>query len=204
MSIPSHRSPLHEETAVVLIDAQASFLGAMAGDSEPLLLRLERLLMLADWLELPTIATLERPVDAKGHLPDRLQVRTPNAIGIHEKSTFDLTREPVITDAVRATRRGTVVVAGGETDVCVLQSVLGLLELGYRVYVLEDCLFSSEPDTEFAVQRMRQAGALPSSFKSFAYELTGTVDRTAWPRAWQDALKERDLFPDPETLPPRG
>ncbi len=187
-----------------MIDAQTSFLASMAGESEPLLQRLERLLMLADWLALPVIATIERPVESKGHLPDRLQVRTPNDVQIFEKSSFDLCGEQPIADALKATGRGAVAVAGGETDVCVLQSVLGLIGRGYRVYLLEDCLFSSEPDTGFAVARMRAAGALPSSFKSFAYELTGTVDRTAWPRSWRDKLAERDLFPDPETLPPRS
>ena len=169
--------------AVAVIDAQTSFLASMSGESEPLLQRLERLLMVADWLDLPTIATIERPVEAKGHLPDRLQVRTPNTTGIFEKSTFDLTRESEIARALAETQRRTIAIAGGETDVCVLQSVLGLIDLGYRVYMLEDCLFSSEPDTDAALARMRQAGALPSSFKSWAYELTGTVDRTTWPQS---------------------
>ena len=56
------------DTAVLLIDAQESFLRAMHGSPEPLLLRLERLLRFARLLDLPVIATLERPLDEKGAL----------------------------------------------------------------------------------------------------------------------------------------
>lgn len=42
-------------------------------------------------------------------------------------------------------RRGTdtVIVTGGETDVCVLAAVLGAVDRGYRVVVGKDCLCSS-------------------------------------------------------------
>ncbi|MHC4955718.1 MAG: hypothetical protein ACYTGZ_17845, partial [Planctomycetota bacterium] len=64
--------PLHEDTAILLIDAQASFVSKMHGAPEPLLMRLERLLRFARLLDLPVITTVERPVGEKGGLPERL------------------------------------------------------------------------------------------------------------------------------------
>ena len=44
----------------------------------------------------------------------------------------------------------TVVLSGGETDVCVLAAALGAIDLGYRVVVLRDAVCSSADDTHNA------------------------------------------------------
>lgn len=45
---------------------------------------------------------------------------------------------------------GTVVMTGGETDVCVLSAALGAIDLGYRVVVLRDAVCSGADDTHDA------------------------------------------------------
>lgn len=42
---------------------------------------------------------------------------------------------------------GTLVVSGGETDVCVLATVLGAVDLGYRVIVVRDAICSASDQT---------------------------------------------------------
>ncbi|MFQ5844329.1 MAG: isochorismatase family protein [Planctomycetota bacterium] len=191
---------LHRDTAVLLVDAQTYFLERMHGAKEPVLARLERLLMLCDMLDLPVIATLEEPVETKGGLPERLQSAMPAGARCFVKASFDsLADEPVRT-ALAGLGRRHVAVAGAETDVCVLQSVLALLATDYRVFLLEDCLFSSEADPRPTLERMVRAGAAPCTFKTLAYELTGTVDSRRWPGAWRE---RSHLFPPPEELPPR-
>ncbi|MBW9118093.1 cysteine hydrolase [Rhizobium cauense] len=44
----------------------------------------------------------------------------------------------------------TLVITGGETDVCVLAAVLGAVDLGYRVKVVKDALCSGDDDTRDA------------------------------------------------------
>lgn len=53
----------------------------------------------------------------------------------------------------RLKRRGvdTLVVTGGETDVCVLATVLGAVDRGYRVVVVEDALCSASDETHDAL-----------------------------------------------------
>ena len=186
---------------VLLIDVQPFFLeGWMAGSFEPFMTRIEHLLGVASAYQLPTIATFEQPVEKKGCLPDRLTPWFPRDARKLTKQTFDCTGEPEIRDAIASLGVTQFAVAGGETDVCVLQSVLGVLELGYEVFLLEDALFSEEPNTGPALRRMEQAGAIPSTVKILEYELRRS---TAAPRT--AVLLEQmgiDLpFVDPEDLP---
>ncbi len=45
----------------------------------------------------------------------------------------------------------TLIVSGGETDVCVLSTVLGAVDLGYRVVLATDALCSSSDETHDAL-----------------------------------------------------
>lgn len=46
----------------------------------------------------------------------------------------------------------TLIVSGGETDVCVLATVLGTIDFGYRVIIAEDALCSSSDEAHDALQ----------------------------------------------------
>jgi nicotinamidase-related amidase len=189
------------DLAIVVIDVQPYFLdGWMAGDVEPLLARLEFLFALATVYDLPLLATFEQPIETKGWLPERLEPFFPTH-GVKEtKETFNCCGEPTIQAAIAALGRNQIAVAGGETDVCVLQSVLGLIEAAKQVFLLEDVLFSSEPHVGPAVRRMEAAGAIPATVKILNFELRRSV---AAPRA--EAVycppSGAPALPAPEELP---
>lgn len=195
------RIPRLARPAVVLIDAQPGFLVTMAGRREALELRLERLLVLADALDLPTLATFEEP-HANGWLTTACEKVWPLRGKRMEKRSFDCCREEAIRPAIAALGREQLLVAGAETDVCVLQSTLSLLEQGYQVFLLEDCVFSSEPHPEPALRRMEAAGAVPITLKTAVYELKREVGEPSDPAAgvgdWE-ALMRR--LGDPEAWP---
>ena len=48
----------------------------------------------------------------------------------------------------------TVVITGGETDVCVLATTLGAIDLGYRVVLLTDAVCSGADDTHDASMKL--------------------------------------------------
>jgi nicotinamidase-related amidase len=191
-----------DDLAIVVIDVQPYFLeGWMAGELEPLLARLEFLLALSSVYDIPLLATFEQPIEKKGWLPERLELFFPGHGERHTKQTFNCCGEPSIVAAIEALGRSQIAVAGGETDVCVLQSVLGLIDLGKQVFLLEDVLFSSEPSVGPAIRRMEEAGAIPSTVKTLNYELRRSV---AASRA--EAIFPRThpglVLPEPERLPP--
>lgn len=74
--------------------------------------------------------------------------------------------------AVQATRRQKIVIAGLWTCACVNFPVLDMLREGYETYVVADACGDTSPEAhERAMQRMVQAGAVPITALQFAFEL---------------------------------
>jgi nicotinamidase-related amidase len=97
---------------------------------------------------------------------------------------FGLADDPLAGAAVRDTGRGTVVLTGLETDVCVAHSALGLLDSGHRVVVVEDAVGSPGAAHGAGLERMRRAGVVSVVTKQLHYEWMRTVARS---RAFTDA-----------------
>jgi nicotinamidase-related amidase len=130
---------------------------------------------LLDYFRVPIVVTLERPIDQKGSSPKVIKKHLSDLTETFEKDFFDLTREKKIRDYLRRLKKKQIIVAGCETDVCVLQSCLGLLNLGYEVYVVEELLFSSSRNVDSAIARMKTEGAIFLTYKSLYYELIQAV-----------------------------
>jgi nicotinamidase-related amidase len=166
-----------ESCAGAIVDVQDFFLSQLGGRAARS--RMERnivnLARLLDYFRIPMIATLERPVHRKGALPVALKNQLGEA-KLFEKDFFDLTKEKKIRDHLARLKKKQMIVAGCETDVCVLQSCLGLIDLGYDLFVVEDLIFSSARNVEAALVRMRAEGAVFLTYKTLYYELIQTVD----------------------------
>lgn len=74
------------------------------------------------------------------------------------KMCFDALRAPEFPTDLLDGR--TVIVAGCEAHVCVLQTALGLIDRGGKAYVVADAIGSRRPDSkETAIRRMERHGA---------------------------------------------
>lgn len=108
---------------------------------------------------LPVLAT-EQYSKGLGPTVARLRCRLDSG-GIIEKTAFGAPREAPFRAALAQRRIGELVVAGTEAHVCVLQSVLCLLDQGYRVSLVSDAVASRIPlNREAALRRMAAAGAV--------------------------------------------
>jgi len=167
-----------DECFGAIIDVQEFFLSQL-GDRrvrsriEVNTINLARLL---GYFHIPLVVTLERPVYYKGQLPKALKRQLGDRAELLEKDFFDLTKERKIKTYLSRLKKKQAIVAGCETDVCVLQSCLGLLELGYEVFVVEDLLFSGARNVAAAIARMQSEGAVFLTYKSLYYELIAAVE----------------------------
>ena len=165
-----------DDCALVLVDVQEGFLARVPDEvSAGVVGRIAFLVHAAGFCGIPVVATVETPADWGG-LPTELT----SAIGhapVIDKVVFGLADDPAAGPAVRALRRGTIVLVGLETDVCVAQSALGLLDQGLRVVVVEDAVATPGGD-EPGLERMRRAGVTSIVTKQLHYEWMRTVERS--------------------------
>jgi nicotinamidase-related amidase len=186
-----------ERCCGALIDVQRSFLSQVDKRRRSrLITNTKNFVRLLAYFQVPLVVTLERPLDRKGNLPKEIAEHLGAGAEIHEKDFFDLTREQTIVRRLARLKKRQVIVAGCETDVCVLQSCLGLLRLGYDVFVVDELLFSSSRDVGAAVARMEAAGAVFLTYKTLFYEL---VERVEDSRHAREAMAR--FGPFPEDLP---
>jgi nicotinamidase-related amidase len=160
-----------------IIDVQPFFLAQLNKRlASKIRTNLKNFARLLGYFRIPIVATIERPVEFKGPLPKDIERHLGKSAEIFEKNFYDLTKDTKIRNHLRRLKRKQVIVAGCETDVCVLQSCLGLLDLDYEVYVVEELLFSSARNVDSAIARMKAAGAAFLTYKTLYYELTEAVD----------------------------
>lgn len=162
-----------EETVLVMIDFQERLMPAMK-DHDELEDAIVKLVRGVRVLDVPIIVTQQY---TKGLGPtvkpiaDALGDFTPI-----EKTDFSAAAELDFLEMLNASKKTTVVLCGIETHVCVAQTALILLELGYDVFLVEDCVSSrSKSDKKSAIGRMIQAGARPVTVEGVLFELLGTA-----------------------------
>jgi nicotinamidase-related amidase len=137
-----------------------------------------------------TVANTRRLIDAAAHVGVPHLFTEQNAKGLgptvpdlapHEpslvihKMTFDAVRTPGFLE--RLPTEAAIVVAGCEAHVCVLQTVLGLLEMGRRVFVVRDALGSRRAESkETALRRMERHGAEVVTTEMVVFEWLGSAE----------------------------
>ncbi len=171
----SHSLLEADDSVLIVIDIQNAFLDKLPlQESERLLSRACWLIAVAQWKQIPIVVTAEEI--HKQPLAPKLVQSLPAGAPLFDKASFGLARQPDILAAVGQTGRKTTVLIGLETDVCVAQSAIGLIEQGYRVAVVADATGTPAHGQEIGLNRMRNAGAVIVSTKGLFYEWMRTVE----------------------------
>ncbi|MFL5803428.1 MAG: isochorismatase family protein [Roseiflexaceae bacterium] len=165
-----------DDSALIVIDVQARFLAKLPPDeSRALNQRICWLIGVARWLRVPLVVTAE-DIPNLGGVDPQIARALPADAQVHNKLIFGLAGDPVILGALEQTGRRTTILVGLETDVCVAQSALGLLERGYWVAAVADATGSPGTAHAFGIERMRDSGVIISSIKGLFYEWVRTVE----------------------------
>ena len=131
-----------------------------------------RLLQAAELLGIPALFTEQNAAGLGGTVAE-LVPSDPDHVA--HKMTFDACRAPGFLD--RLAGRADLVVAGCETHVCVLQTVLGLLDAGRRVYLVRDAVGSRRAESkETAIRRMERHGAEIVTTEMVVFEWLGSAE----------------------------
>jgi len=163
------------DSVLIVIDIQDSFLTRYGSKvSKPVVEKTVWVIKLAQVLAVPIVAMAE-DIDRSGNLNQSILDALGENITVYDKHSFGLAGQPEILTEIESTGRKTAILVGMETDVCVAQSALGLMEKGFQVAVLKDVVATTTGDEDIGIDRMRQAGAVISSVKAITYEWLRTV-----------------------------
>ncbi len=172
-----------EDSLVLVIDAQENFYGTSPFD-EPVGVdfeKFESFLDCAAWvvsvaaaLSIPILAT-EEDAARCGPTAARIAKEWPPSTPVFDKRVFGAAADGPIRDAVLNSGCGTVVLVGLETDVCVSHSAIGFMDLGKRVVIVEDALYTRGVGHGAGLRRMQGAGAVILTARQLWYEWARTL-----------------------------
>lgn len=162
------------ESALLVIDVQAKLLPGVQ-HSDELVDNCRWLVRLARLMEVPVMASEQYP---KGLGPTEEGLRELiGAERFHAKACFSSIDEPSFAKEFKALDRRQAVICGMESQACVLQTALRLLEQGTQVYVVADAISARNAfDTEITLRRLEQAGAVPVTREMVGFEWVGRAD----------------------------
>ncbi len=165
-----------DDCIVILIDIQDCFLKKIQPERAELLIsRVGWLMEISKILNVPMVVTAEE-LDRLGGISASLAEKLLPGTTIFNKMVFNLADQADILQAVQKFGRKTAVLIGLETDVCVAQSAIGLIQQGFKVVAISDATDSPGDAHEVGLDRMKNAGVLVTSLKALYYEWIRTVE----------------------------
>ncbi len=167
-----------EQAVFVLIDVQAK-LAARMHEREALVDNLRRLLAGVRRLGLPVL-WLEQYPEGLGPTVPELAAGLADLRPLR-KLSFSAWGCPAFREALAATGRRQVLLAGIEAHVCVYQTARDLLAAGYGVEVVGDAVSSrTAANRELGLARMGEIGARLTSVEMALFEMLGSAEAPAF------------------------
>lgn len=162
---------LAADTMALVIDFQEKLMPAI-NHAEDVLYNSEILIRGLKTLGIPLLVT-QQYTKGLGMTVNTVKEAMGERFVYYDKSTFSCADDAKIMAAIEGMDRKNIVVCGAEAHICVLQTVIDLIEIGYNVILVEDCVGSrKEKDCEAAISRAVREGAIPTTYEAILFELT--------------------------------
>lgn len=175
---------------MVSVDLQGKLMD-LVHEPRRLMVANHRFLQIAEMFEVPLVLTEQYPEGLGETHPDLL-ARFQSVEGAKariSKTSFGCCGEPGFLEALRSLGKVAevsslqVVLAGIETHICVLQTALGLKEIGAEVFVAWDCTSArGESYHRYGLERMQQCGVGVINHESLGFELARDKGHPAFRR----------------------
>jgi nicotinamidase-related amidase len=158
------------ESILLVVDLQSRLTPAIErGDA--LVANTHRLVAAARRLGAPVLFTEQNPRGLGETVPEL----APDPADVLHKMTFDAVRTPGLIERLEEGR--TIVMAGCEAHVCVLQTALGLAERGRKTFVVADAVGSRRAENkEAALLRLARHGIEIGTVEMVLFEWLETAE----------------------------
>ncbi|MFC5204755.1 hydrolase [Streptomyces kaempferi] len=177
--------------AVLFVDHQPQmYFGAGSGDRTAIINATVGLAKAAKVFGVPVVLSTVAAESFSGPIMPQLADVFPDQEVI-DRSTMNSWEDDAFVEAVKATGRKKLVIAGLWTEVCVVLPALSALAQGYEVYVVTDASGGLTPQAhDHAIQRMTQSGVVPVTWVQVLLELQRDWARTETYLPVMDVVKE--------------
>jgi nicotinamidase-related amidase len=162
-----------DKTALVIIDVQEK-LSRVMHEKEKLFENLQKLVKGVKLLNIPVIITEQNP-NGLGPTVSEIAPLLPDTKPV-TKFSFSCCGEEPFLRQLEMLNRKQVLLAGIETHVCVYQTAVDLIEAGYEVHTVVDCVSSRTLENKnLALDKMKSEGANLTSVEIALFELLKTA-----------------------------
>ncbi len=160
---------LPAETLLLIIDVQGRLARGVVR-SAALESATGKLVRACKILEVPVLLTEQYP-GGLGKTIDSLTELLEGTVAV-EKLSFSCCGAPEFMKQLRSFNRNDILVAGMEAHICVYQTAVDLVEFGYNVHLVTDCVSSrSEENRMLGIRCIEKAGASLTSSEMAIFEL---------------------------------
>lgn len=160
-----------ENSAILLIDMQEKLINAMPESINAVIKQQKILLTAIELLNLKLIVTEQYP-KGLGNTIQPLKNILQQKTKIFEKNTFSCLGSSEVKNHLNNSNIKTVILAGIETHVCVLQTALDCIDEGYQVIMLKDAVNSRHTiDKETAFETAASNGVIFMTVESLLFML---------------------------------
>lgn len=158
-----------ENAVLIVIDVQEKLAYKMH-EKEALFETLQKIIKGIQVLEIPIIWAEQYPEGLGKTIPEVADLLTD--IQPISKRSFSCCDNQAFMQKFKAVNRKQVLIVGIETHVCVYQTAMNLLELGYEIQIVADAVSSRRfEDKKIGLERMRSEGAKLASTEMVLFEL---------------------------------
>jgi len=156
------------KAALVVVDVQEAFRSAIP-DFALIASRIATAIRGFEILGVPVIVTEQYP-DGLGRTAEEIRFTLPDDFDVIEKTTFSSYGTAAFAESLADRKQ--VVLCGIETHVCVNQTAHDLLQNGFEVHLLSDCVASRfDHDKQAGLNKMFATGVIPSSVEMAFFEI---------------------------------
>lgn len=128
------------------------------------------LIQAAKLIDIPILVSEQYP-KGLGSTLNELTTNLPPTATVIEKTCFSCASNADFKKTLKALNKKQIILAGMETHICVTQTAIELLAIGYQVFIATDAVCSRKiSHHQNAIQRMQHAGCITTNSESISFE----------------------------------
>lgn len=162
-----------DETILILVDVQGNLAQAMH-DKDVLFQNLKNIIAGCQALDIPILWAEQLPEKLGPTIPEIATLLA--GLSPLAKSSFSCFQDPGIKQALVASGRKQVMLAGIEAHICIYQTAMDLMGHDYTVEVVTDAVSSrTKENKKIGIKKMRDAGVGITSVEMALFEILGAA-----------------------------